>query len=272
MPNNITNVHIGLFLVLLGLIGIALVVAGVHQNPHELSAQVLSADDNLFPTETEISEDQPIPHPALAEKTPVTRPLFTMIPLATDSPFQRGSCPRPDQDHYPAYLARIDRNHSIGDYVPPHLVEIRSHIKTKENRNICLDETTAVHLQQMLDDAKTAGHDISVTSGYRDQGHQAALYRGSVARNGHQPYPSVAKSGHSEHQMGTTVDVTGASIRSESATQRFGKSPEGMWLRDNAHHYGFIMSYPEGAEEQTGYIYEPWHWRFVGENVELFEI
>ncbi len=73
---------------------------------------------------------------------------------------------------------------------------------------------------------------------------------------------SSAKPGHSEHQLGLAVDVSNNGRLEES----FGNTEVGMFINDNAHNYGFIISYPKGKTDLTGYIYEPWHLRYVGKN------
>jgi D-alanyl-D-alanine carboxypeptidase len=72
----------------------------------------------------------------------------------------------------------------------------------------------------------------------------------------------VARPGHSEHQLGTTIDVT-----TEGATdvdQSWGATAHGQWVATNAHKYGFLLSFPQGASDSTCYDYEPWHLRYVG--------
>jgi D-alanyl-D-alanine carboxypeptidase len=73
-----------------------------------------------------------------------------------------------------------------------------------------------------------------------------------------------ARPGHSEHQLGTTADISNADV-GYRLTEEFGETPAGRWLAENAWRYGFVLSYPEGAEAVTGYKYEPWHFRWVGE-------
>jgi len=79
----------------------------------------------------------------------------------------------------------------------------------------------------------------------------------------------VALPGQSEHQTGLAMDVT-----SESAnwglSNNFGETNEGKWLKDNCYKYGFILRYPEGKEDITGYNYEPWHIRYVGKKVSTY--
>ncbi len=154
---------------------------------------------------------------------------------------------------------------NMGNYIPSTLIEIQKILPTKEGRVICLDKNAAIYLKKMLDDARIlGGHDIVVTSGFRDYETQQILYNNSQKKHGDSNYLHVAKPGHSEHQLGLAVDLAGASMNYDSASSLFGETPEGMWLQENAHLYGFNMSYPKGAEEETGIIYEPWHWRFIG--------
>ncbi|MDD3663185.1 MAG: M15 family metallopeptidase, partial [Candidatus Pacebacteria bacterium] len=75
---------------------------------------------------------------------------------------------------------------------------------------------------------------------------------------------AIAKAGYSEHQLGTTIDLSGSSIGYASTLTKFGGTPEDLWLNENAHKYGFVQSYPIGKEEVTGYMYEPWHYRYLG--------
>ena len=75
-----------------------------------------------------------------------------------------------------------------------------------------------------------------------------------------------AKPGHSEHQLGTTIDFTTPRVDYD-LVESFGATPEGQWLAQNAGRFGFVMSYPQDKEQVTGYAYEPWHFRYVGVDV-----
>nr|MBP9058550.1 M15 family metallopeptidase [Candidatus Paceibacterota bacterium] len=65
------------------------------------------------------------------------------------------------------------------------------------------------------------------------------------------------------HQLGTTVDFSSSSLGGV-LSEKFKDTKEGLWLQANAHKYGFVMSFPSGKEEVTGYKFEPWHYRYVG--------
>ncbi|MEX2323905.1 MAG: M15 family metallopeptidase [Acidimicrobiia bacterium] len=75
----------------------------------------------------------------------------------------------------------------------------------------------------------------------------------------------AARPGHSEHQLGTTVDLTSEGL--SDVDQAWGWSPTGLWVAAHAHEFGFLVTYPEGAEAFTCYTYEPWHLRYVGRDL-----
>jgi zinc D-Ala-D-Ala carboxypeptidase len=119
-----------------------------------------------------------------------------------------------------------------------------------------LTTETAAAFERMRADALKEGLSIVIISGYRSFDQQREIYDADVARLG--PNQNVsARPGHSEHQLGTTVDLN-------ELDEAFGDTAEGRWLAKNAAKYGFVMSYPEGREAQTGYAYEPWHFRYIG--------
>lgn len=119
-------------------------------------------------------------------------------------------------------------------------------------------------LVEMLEDAAAAGHRIVVLSAYRSYEVQQGAFRSHVERLGLEQAERVsARPGHSEHQLGTTVDFASAAVGYQ-LVQAFGDTPEGRWLAERAHEYGFALSYPRGAEAITGYQYEPWHFRWLG--------
>ncbi|HSJ36989.1 MAG TPA: M15 family metallopeptidase, partial [Planococcus sp. (in: firmicutes)] len=113
----------------------------------------------------------------------------------------------------------------------------------------------------MLRDAKAQGLHVTIVSGYRSYSRQAALYNDYVKRFGKKEADRFsARPGHSEHQTGLAYDF-GKTTR---LTGSFGDTKEGKWLAANAHQYGFILRYPKDKEHITGYMYEPWHFRYLG--------
>lgn len=120
---------------------------------------------------------------------------------------------------------------------------------------------------ELVDAAAAEGHALFTRSTFRSYQEQVTTYQYWVSVYGREEADRTsARPGHSEHQLGTTADLTSASVGYELA-QSFGDTPEGAWVRENAWKYGFVISYPAGKEQLTGYDYEPWHVRYVGKSV-----
>lgn len=113
-------------------------------------------------------------------------------------------------------------------------------------------------LQEMFAAAKAEGLNLFVKSGFRSYSTQKSLYNNYVKRDGAAAADRYsARPGHSEHQTGLAFDIN-------KANSSFAGSPEANWLAQNCYKYGFIIRYPQGKESITGYIYEPWHVRYLG--------
>ncbi len=147
-------------------------------------------------------------------------------------------------------------------YVPKKLRELNTESSTR--KGICLIDEARTSFEAMVKKAKEDGLTIRATSGFRSYETQKNLYNNALKVDEKRAKISIAKPGHSEHQLGTAVDITGPTVKYSSATSSFNDSPEDLWLRDNAYLFGFVQSYPKGKEETTGYRYESWHYRFVG--------
>ena len=106
--------------------------------------------------------------------------------------------------------------------------------------------------------AQADGIGIWVISGFRSYNTQNTLYNNYAARDGYAAADTYsARPGHSEHQTGLAADIN-------VIDDDFGETPEGKWLNDNAWKYGFILRYTKDGVGETGYKYEPWHFRYVG--------
>lgn len=124
-----------------------------------------------------------------------------------------------------------------------------------------LDTTAYNAFLQLQADASKAGHSIPLVSGYRSYSYQASLYDSYVARDGQAAADRYsARPGHSEHQSGLAMDVG-------AIDDNYGNTAAGKWLVAHCAEYGFILRYPQGKEAITGYMYEPWHIRYVGVDV-----
>lgn len=124
-------------------------------------------------------------------------------------------------------------------------------------------EAASAYLQ-LSADASAAGVGITAVSGFRPAEAQALLLASYTETYGVAAAESIsARAGYSEHQTGLAVDI-GNQDNGCSLEACFETTPAGAWAAANAHRYGFIVRYPPGAEDITGFAYEPWHLRYVG--------
>ncbi len=106
---------------------------------------------------------------------------------------------------------------------------------------------------------KASGYEnMSIISGFRSYEKQKSTFDYWCSIDGYEAASTYsAEPGHSEHQTGLAMDIT-------SLNQSYGKTAEGRWLAAHCHEYGFIIRYPKGSSHITGYMYEPWHIRYLG--------
>ena len=117
-----------------------------------------------------------------------------------------------------------------------------------------------VAYDEMKAAAAKAGVSLHIVSGFRDYETQEVIYNRYVAQDGKAAADRYsARPGHSEHQTGYSMDLN-------SLSTSFGQTTEGKWLAQNCWKYGFIIRYPQGKENITGYMYEPWHVRYLGKD------
>ena len=207
-----------------------------------------------------------VPSPTIPASDPSPNPTPTPSPTPTRTP-----TPPPTQAAGPTdedslgLLTIVDKQHGLPSaYVPPDLVEIPPEWMAPGFPSQLLRKEAAEALVVMLKAARAEGHELRVRSAYRSYEEQATTFQYWIDQVGEEEARRVsAPPGHSEHQLGTTVDLTSASVGWQ-LEQPFGQTPEGQWLAAHAHEYGFPLSYPQGAEEITGYTYEPWHFRYIG--------
>ncbi len=126
-----------------------------------------------------------------------------------------------------------------------------------------LREPAARAVETLIAAAGAAGHEVRVISAYRDYATQVALYDRYVARDGAAAADTYsARPGYSEHQTGLAVDLDDFGACYLDAC--FGETPAGAWLAEHAAEHGFVVRYPAGKQEVTGFTPEPWHFRYVG--------
>ncbi len=153
-------------------------------------------------------------------------------------------------------------------YVPNELINPDIPLtSSSSNENMKIRSDTAAALTELSQAARSSSIVLRLTSGYRSYSTQAALNASYAQSQGQaEADKTSAHAGHSEHQTGLAVDVEPLDGRCRLDVC-FGDTPEGKWLVDNAHKYGFIIRYPKDKENMTGYSYEPWHLRYVGKEL-----
>lgn len=150
------------------------------------------------------------------------------------------------------------------DYVPANLQLTKYRATDRAEANQYMIDYAADAMDSMIEGAMNQGYTVLVTTAYRSYGFQSTLYNNYVAKDGQAAADRYsARPGTSEHQSGLAADLTSPSVGYQ-LTSKLGETPEGQWLREHAHEYGFILRFPQESEDITGYMYEAWHFRYVG--------
>ena len=150
------------------------------------------------------------------------------------------------------------------DYVPENLESI--------SRNYALSNMRMVKVakeafEEMAESAKQENLNVVAMSTYRSYNYQINLYNRYVKEDGKEKADTYSgRPGHSEHQSGLAVDVYN---KKEDYTN-FERTKEFTWMQEHAHEYGFILRFPKDKENETGYQYESWHYRYVGKNAAAY--
>lgn len=145
-------------------------------------------------------------------------------------------------------------------YAPERLTELPDKYEYYEYKHTKVNEKVWPYLQNMLNAAERDNIDLYVYSGYRSFNEQSALkehYKVTYGEGTANQFS--ADQGYSEHQLGTTVDLITTGIN--GTLDGFDNTKAYQWLMNNAHKYGFVLTYPP---DNQYYVFEPWHWRFVG--------
>ena len=164
-----------------------------------------------------------------------------------------------------AAMTVLDRSYALpAGYVPDDLVAASAAGMTGASGAELVRAAVIDDLAEMATAWEEAGLTITIESGYRTYAAQAATFDSWVAQLGYaDAVGRAARPGHSEHQLGTALDLT-----SPGWSGRFGdwaiESAEGAWMAAHGWEFGFVMSYPAGSQDATCFSYEPWHYRWIG--------
>lgn len=161
-----------------------------------------------------------------------------------------------------SYMVLLNKTNYIpSSYIPDNLVSTT----VRRNKEIELVKEVSDKVTEMFNDAEKDGLYIYLASGYRSYFYQEGIFSRRVSSHGFSEAETVvAIPGQSEHQTGLAIDITNEAMGFR-LDQDFDEQAEFEWMMDNCYKYGFILRYRDGKEEQTGYIYEPWHYRYIGD-------
>lgn len=214
----------------------------------------LSMEPYFLPTRFDRYRAYRTQHPDEAVKNCIIR-----VNIGLDTPFYTGikETARPDslQTLVNPYL-RLPEQFEAKD-----LVWAAPETTVQDGKEYRMNREAYEAFVAMRQAAAAEGISLKMISAYRTQNYQQMLYQNYVLQNG-LAYAAKysARPGHSEHQTGLAVDVN-------SVENYFADTPAFTWMQRNAHRYGFILRYPLGKEWITGYAYEPWHYRYVGQGI-----
>lgn len=214
------------------------------------------------------SDTVPTPEPTNTTDTPTKNPDYNSEPDITLTPEPVSPTPIPVNTDTTTITYLVNRNHPLPeDFVPEGLTTpdvlfpFADTSIDKAKMTPEAGEALAVLFDAAYDEAKLTLYGVSA---YRSFARQYTIYATNLATRGiaHTNRYSAAP-GRSEHQTGLAIDISCASEGFGLETT-FADTPEGIWVAENAHRFGFILRYPKDKEHITGYNYEPWHIRYVG--------
>jgi D-alanyl-D-alanine carboxypeptidase len=164
-------------------------------------------------------------------------------------------------------MVLVNKEYGLPDgYAPADLVRpnVAFSFGDQDIEKSYMRKEAATALEKMFTEAANHNLQLFAVSGYRSYERQVQVFNNEVQKVGKEKaVQAVAVPGTSEHQTGLSMDISSGSANS-ALSEQFGETPEGKWLVENAHKFGFILRYPKGKEGVTGYQYESWHFRYVG--------
>lgn len=195
--------------------------------------------EESHPEGSQISEETSVPETEIPSKAPAAE----LPPAPVES--------NPELKYADGILI-VNKSYPVPESYVPELVTAYG------TSDAYLTSETNSAYKLMCNDAWAEGYSLWCASGYRSYSLQNRLYTNYAARDGKQAADTYsARPGYSEHQTGLALDLN-------SIDDSFAYTGEGKWIADNCWRYGFIIRYPKGKEDITGYKYEPWHLRYVG--------
>lgn len=223
--------------------------------------QPVEPEESVIPDEEPTDSEDPAAEPSQSPETPAAPPIEQpTTPVKSVLTIEEANAQ--------GMLLLVNKQNPISsDYKPNDLSPVKYYAENRTAASRYLRTEAADQFHKLVEAAREQGYTLVMTTAYRSYGFQQILWNNYVAAEGEAAAARYsAKPGESEHQTGLAVDVTSPSVEYQ-LTGSFGETPEGAWLAENAPRFGFIIRYPQGKEHITGYLYEPWHLRYVGEAV-----
>ncbi|MCT1686874.1 M15 family metallopeptidase [Pseudoglutamicibacter albus] len=273
---------LGVFLAVLALILVIVLPRSGGQTTNDAETSPAATSPDAKQPAAATASDANKNKPADADKDPskgsIAGPKISAAPSASESESESAS---PSESAPSKKPSESDKPSESAEDRSPEIPSDPNNIKVLANKKRPLEPLTyapkdLVHIgsgQSMRSEAAQAfkklrnagaasGVNFHPVSGYRSYNQQAATYNHWRATYGQQHADSVsAAPGTSEHQLGLAVDVSDGIC---NLRRCFATTNAGQWVARNAHKYGFVVRYPEGKTDVTGYWYEPWHLRYVG--------
>lgn len=187
------------------------------------------------------------------------------IETPDESPVEPKESPSPPVEKPTNNMYIPNQKHPTSPTIIDGFLVVNKRYPLPTDYNIGEDPNARAGFNQMAAAAKLDGFDLVAFSTFRPFERQEVLYNQYVEKDGQQIADQYsARPGYSEHQTGLAFDIGEKNFEQHWASASFGETPTGEWVAQNAHFYGFILRYPLGKEEITGYMHESWHYRYVG--------
>ena len=268
------NTHKRTFFILLLILGSLLLLAACGNNNED---EGRSTED-----QNNLNQAQPLPEPApepagtpvppIEEQTAPDEPAAEEPVNQNEGTPPQGSSSSTNEQavevvaNPEAITVLINKQFALPEeYEPSDLTEPNVPFLFKEKlQKRLMRKEAADALEKLFAAAEEDGIKLAGASGYRSYATQKSLFASYVQRDGEEAASRYsARPGHSEHSTGLAMDVSGISGKC-AVKDCFGDTEEAKWLGEHVYEHGFIIRYPQGKEDITGYKYEPWHLRYVG--------
>lgn len=237
-----------------GSAGTALLAACGAQGAKGHSASSTGSSPTSSPSVSPFTSPSESPATQTASATPAGSPSVSKA--ASASP----AAARPSVESSPESLRCLVnkmRPFAQKDWAPSDLVDL-------EGQQLRAEAAQAA--RTMMDAAKAEGVTLTVSSAYRSYAVQQQTYQHWVSVNGQKVADQLsARPGYSEHQTGLAIDFS--SPEGCRLEECYEDTRAGRWLAKNAQNYGFILRFPKGQQAVTGYLFEPWHYRYLGKDL-----